>query len=55
MARQVTLDGPKAVPAVAQALAEAATWVDCTDVRVERVDTPALRELLTKEIARTLG
>ncbi|GGS52606.1 hypothetical protein GCM10010270_24050 [Streptomyces violaceus] len=55
VARQVTLDGPKAVPAVAQALAEAATWVDCTDVRVERVDTPTLREPLTKEIARILG
>ncbi|SEC95491.1 hypothetical protein SAMN04490357_3360 [Streptomyces misionensis] len=55
VARQVTLDGPKAVPAVAQALAEAATWVDCTDVRVERVDPPALRAPLTAELARTVG
>ncbi|MFF5408002.1 winged helix-turn-helix domain-containing protein [Streptomyces misionensis] len=55
VARQVTLDGPKAVPAVAQALAEAATWVDCTDVRVERVDPPALRGPLSAELARTVG
>ncbi|MFI9251329.1 winged helix-turn-helix domain-containing protein [Streptomyces sp. NPDC053069] len=54
VAKQVTLDGPKAVPAVAQALIEAATWVNCTDVRVERVDTPALREPLTRELARIL-
>jgi uncharacterized protein YcaQ len=55
VAKQVTLDGPKAVPAVAQALAEAATWVDCTDARVERVDTPELREPLAQELARLLG
>jgi uncharacterized protein YcaQ len=51
VARQVTLDGPKAVPAVAQALVEAASWVDCTDIRVERVDAPELREPLVKELA----
>lgn len=51
VARQVTLDGPKAVPAVAQALVEAASWVDCTDVRVERVDAPELREPLVKQLA----
>jgi uncharacterized protein YcaQ len=55
VARQVTLDGPKAVPAVAQALIEAATWVNCTDVRVERVDDAALLEPLTRELARALG
>ncbi|MER6386655.1 crosslink repair DNA glycosylase YcaQ family protein [Streptomyces sp. NPDC001250] len=55
VAKQVTLDGPKAVPAVAQALVEAATWVDCTDVRVERVDAPELRDPLTRELARTLA
>ncbi|MFC7842650.1 winged helix-turn-helix domain-containing protein [Streptomyces sp. NPDC001046] len=52
VAKQVTLDGPKAVPAVARALAEAATWVDCTDVRVERVDAPELRSALVTELAR---
>jgi uncharacterized protein len=55
VAKQVTLDGPKAVPAVAQALVEAASWVDCTDVRVERVDAPELREPLTKELTRILA
>ncbi|OLZ70017.1 cytoplasmic protein [Streptomyces sp. IMTB 2501] len=55
VAKQVTVDGPKAVPAIAQALLEAATWVNCTDVRVERVDTPELREPLTRELARTLA
>ncbi|WP_062647909.1 winged helix-turn-helix domain-containing protein [Streptomyces maremycinicus] len=55
IARQVTLDGPKAVPAVAQALLEAATWVDCTDVRVERVDAPDLREPLVGELTRALA
>ncbi|MFE9440849.1 winged helix-turn-helix domain-containing protein [Streptomyces sp. NPDC006602] len=53
VARQVTLDGPKAVPAVAQALVEAASWVNCTDVRVERVDAPELREPLARELTRT--
>ncbi|MDX2597677.1 crosslink repair DNA glycosylase YcaQ family protein [Streptomyces sp. WI03-4A] len=55
VARQISLDGPKAVPAVAQALAEAATWVDCVDVRVERVDAPELREPLTRELAALVG
>ncbi len=55
VAKQVTLDGAKAVPAVAQALIEAAGWVDCTDVRVERVDAPELREPLARELAHALG
>ncbi|AXI87028.1 cytoplasmic protein [Streptomyces sp. ETH9427] len=55
VAKQVTLDGRKAVPQVAQALVEAAGWVGCTDVRVERVDAPELREPLTAELARLLG
>ncbi|MGV9788820.1 winged helix-turn-helix domain-containing protein [Streptomyces sp. NPDC003435] len=55
VARQVTLDGPKAVPGVAQALVEAASWVGCADVRVERVDAPELRAPLTLELARVLS
>ncbi|GAA1015888.1 hypothetical protein STXM2123_5610 [Streptomyces sp. F-3] len=55
VARQVALDSARAVPAVAQALVEAAGWVECTDVRVERVDAPELREPLVRELARTLG
>jgi hypothetical protein len=54
VAKQVALAGPKAVPAVAQALVEAASWVNCTNVRVERVDAPDLREPLTRELARAL-
>ncbi|MFF7145251.1 winged helix-turn-helix domain-containing protein [Streptomyces nodosus] len=50
VAKQVSVDGPGAVPAVAQALREAAAWVDCTDVRVERMDDPALREALVREL-----
>ncbi|MFG2134440.1 winged helix-turn-helix domain-containing protein [Streptomyces sp. NPDC048751] len=55
VAKQITLDGPNTVPAVAQALAEAASWVDCTDVRVERVAAPELREPLTRELTRILA
>lgn len=55
VARQVTLEGPRSVPAVAEALVEAASWVDCTDVRVERVDAPELREPLVRELARVLA
>ncbi|MFI0501260.1 winged helix-turn-helix domain-containing protein [Streptomyces albogriseolus] len=55
VARQVTLGGRTAVPQVAQALVEAAGWVDCTDVRVERVDAPELREPLSAELARLLA
>jgi uncharacterized protein YcaQ len=55
VAKQVTLNGPKAVPAVAQALLEAASWVDCTNVRVERVDAPELRDRLVGELTRALA
>ncbi len=55
VAKQVTLDDRKAAPAVARALVEAAGWVDCTDVRVERVDAPGLREALTRELALVLA
>ncbi|MFE5212524.1 winged helix-turn-helix domain-containing protein [Streptomyces sp. NPDC056600] len=51
VARQVSLDGPRAVRDVARALVEAASWVDCADVRVERVDAPELREPLVAELA----
>ncbi|KDN85234.1 winged helix-turn-helix domain-containing protein [Kitasatospora cheerisanensis] len=48
VARQVSLDGPRSVPALAEALREAATWVGCSDVRVERLDDEALRPELEK-------
>ncbi|MGW4163494.1 winged helix-turn-helix domain-containing protein [Streptomyces sp. NPDC004788] len=50
VARQVTLDGAKAVPAVAQALREAAEWVGCDAVAVERVDAPELAPELIKAL-----
>lgn len=55
VARQVSLAGPKTVVPMAEALVEAASWVDCTDVRLERVDAPELRGPLTREIARLLA
>lgn len=53
VARQVSLDGPKAVEPMATALAEAATWVGCTDVRVERVMQDDLRDPLVTALKRT--
>lgn len=43
VARQVSLTGPRWVPALAEALTEAATWVGCDSVRVERLDPEAVR------------
>jgi uncharacterized protein YcaQ len=40
VARQVSLESAKAVSEMAKALGEAASWVGCTDVRVDRT-TPA--------------
>ncbi|GLW51930.1 hypothetical protein Stsp02_75900 [Streptomyces sp. NBRC 14336] len=55
VAKQVTLENKKAVPATAQALLEAASWVDCTNVRVERVDAPELRAPLTQAVNALLS
>ncbi|MEV0282220.1 crosslink repair DNA glycosylase YcaQ family protein [Streptomyces sp. NPDC050610] len=46
VARQVSLAGGKAVAPMAQALQEAAEWVGCDTVRVERCDDPALAKAL---------
>ncbi|MET8470408.1 crosslink repair DNA glycosylase YcaQ family protein [Streptomyces sp. NPDC006422] len=43
VAKQVSLDGPKAVPAVAAALLEAASWVGCDSVRVEHMESAPLK------------
>ncbi|WP_030201306.1 winged helix-turn-helix domain-containing protein [Streptomyces sp. NRRL S-87] len=51
VARQVTLESPKAAPATARALREAAEWVGCSDVRVERAATPAEAAAVTAELA----
>ncbi|MZD08661.1 winged helix-turn-helix domain-containing protein [Streptomyces sp. SID5785] len=46
VARQVSMDGPKSAPAVAQALREAASWVGCDSVRVEHTADPAQKRAL---------
>jgi uncharacterized protein len=55
VARQLSLRGAKAVRPMAQALREAAGWVGCHDVRVERVNRedlrPALEAALREELA----
>ncbi|MEU7582673.1 crosslink repair DNA glycosylase YcaQ family protein [Streptomyces sp. NPDC041068] len=50
VAKQISLDTPKAVAPMAQALLEAASWVGCDSVRVERVNRPEL----TAELVRAL-
>ncbi|MFC8272082.1 winged helix-turn-helix domain-containing protein [Streptomyces sp. NPDC057271] len=47
VARQVSLDTPKAVGPMAQALREAAEWVGCDAVRIERTNRPDLTPALT--------
>ncbi|MEU3598350.1 crosslink repair DNA glycosylase YcaQ family protein [Streptomyces sp. NPDC006798] len=42
VARQTSLESPKAVGPMAKALREAAEWVGCDSVRIERVDRPEL-------------
>ncbi|WP_432040611.1 winged helix-turn-helix domain-containing protein [Streptomyces cucumeris] len=42
VARQVSLESAKAVAPMAEALREAAGWVGCDAVRIERVDRPEL-------------
>lgn len=51
VAKQVSLEGPKAVAPMAQALLEAARWVGCDAVRIERVD----RSELTAELVRAVA
>jgi hypothetical protein len=53
VARQVTLDGPKAVQPAADAIAEAAGWVGCVEARVERVLPETLREPLVTAVKRS--
>ena len=47
VARNVTLDAPGDVEAMAAALVEAASWVGCDAVTVERVSPPGLRASLS--------
>ncbi|MEE1752192.1 winged helix-turn-helix domain-containing protein [Streptomyces sp. SP18CS02] len=51
VARQVSLDTAKAAEPMARALREAAEWVGCDSVRIERVDRPELAAALTAALA----
>ncbi|MER5416012.1 winged helix-turn-helix domain-containing protein [Streptomyces virginiae] len=51
VARQLSLTSPKAAGAMALALREAAEWVGCEDVRVERASSPAEAAAVTAELA----
>ncbi|MDG4862195.1 crosslink repair DNA glycosylase YcaQ family protein [Streptomyces sp. T-3] len=55
VARHASLDTPKAVQPMAKALVEAAGWVGCTNVRVERVTPAELGPRLTAAVAAELG
>ncbi|WP_414168914.1 winged helix-turn-helix domain-containing protein [Streptoverticillium reticulum] len=50
VARQVSLDGPAAVAPMARALREAAEWVGCDAVRIERCDDRELATALTRAV-----
>lgn len=54
VARQISLADRKTVRPMAEALAEAAGWVGCTDVRVERINEPELRAPLATALTGTL-
>jgi len=51
IARQLTLDRPKATAPMARALLEAAKWVGCNNVQLERVEPPALAPRLRSALA----
>jgi uncharacterized protein len=51
IAQQVTLDRPRAVEPMAQALREAATWVGCDDVTVDRVEPQTLAAPLKRALS----
>jgi uncharacterized protein len=55
IARQVSLAGPKSVVPMAQALHEAASWVGCDTVRLDRVDDPKLGAALASELSDQAG
>ncbi|MGK5448256.1 winged helix-turn-helix domain-containing protein [Streptomyces radiopugnans] len=55
VARQVSMAGGGAVEPMARALREAADWVGCDAVRVERCDDPALASALTTALAAAPG
>ncbi len=55
VAKQVTLLRPDAAPAVARAVAEAASWVGCTSCEAERVEPPSARATVRAALAAVFG
>ncbi|UUU41754.1 winged helix-turn-helix domain-containing protein [Streptomyces sp. NBC_00162] len=55
VARQLSLETPGAAAAMAEALWEAARWVGCQEVRVERARTPQEAEAVTAELRARRG
>ncbi len=55
VARQLSLRGAKAARPMAQALREAAEWVGCDDVRVERINREDLRAALSSALREELA
>ncbi|MGP9020507.1 winged helix-turn-helix domain-containing protein [Streptomyces sp. BR1] len=55
VAKQVSLESPKGIEPMAQALLEAASWVGCDAVRIERTDTPEIARALTAAVAVAAG
>jgi hypothetical protein len=47
IARKLTLDKPAAAEPMARALTEAASWVGCDSVELQRVEPEGLRSRLT--------
>ncbi len=55
IARQLTLDTQKAAEPMARALAEAASWVGCDNVRLEQVNPAGLRPRLEAALSAALA
>jgi hypothetical protein len=55
VAKQVTLLRPDAAAPVAQAVAEAASWVGCTECEVERVEPASARAAVQAEVASAMA
>ena len=55
VAKQVTLFRPAATAGVARALVEAASWVGCTEIVLERVDPVSARSELEGRVAELRG
>ena len=51
VARKLTMDEPKAAEPMAQALAEAASWVGCDNIKLQQVEPPSLEPRLRAALA----